>query len=842
MSRTPHQLQIIWRYTVSIAMLCGLWALAALLSSPSESGRAVWLGFSPGRLILASAALLPVLALAFLLLRWQRMQPGLQRLAGWLRAANPVMVASLLLLSLFAAGAMALLPLERAIAIFGTRALYIQQMQPLFGFLAALALAGGLLWLSARGTPQTASRSERPLWQKSLLTLAILLAALALVMVTRLGLGYDATRWAAPNAPILLTQVVLTLVAATAVLAGAARASQWITGLVPRVDVGLAFLVWLVAAVLWLQQPAAATYYSSAPVPPNYESYPLSDAFNHDVIAQNAQIGEGFRFSGMVAVRRPLYVMFLAGLETLLASDYSKVISAQVLVLALFPAVLYLFAARLHHRLSGLLLAGLVIFRESNAIALGNVINISHAKMLMADLPAALGIATVGLFAIGWLGQPQTNERRALLVGGVLGAFVLLRSQMLTVVPMFALLAVLVWGLRRGWRSVLLFGIGVVLVVSPWVIRNRLGMGQWAIEDSVVSGFLANRYRYDPGTFGLPFLSGETEGEYYARQMGAVRSFMLQDPLYVAGFVTDNFVRNQLINFMTLPTSPVLRDLEAHARELPYWPSWDGALARESWAIVAVNLALVSIGLAASWQRWRWVGLVPLLINVGFTANLALARVAGWRYNLPADWTVLLYYAIGLGQVMLWLAAPLPLSKWLRAPSVDKTTAAPGTAQGARAWAVSVLALLLMGCSFSIIEALSTPRYNQLNANEVLSVVGSLPDAPPQLLELLATDNLDILVGRALYPRFYGAGEGLDGNFLLTQPQDYPRLSFYLIGPQPNLLLLPLAEGNIYFPNASDAIVVRCSSADVNALAVILPRSGTLVPSSRMADGCSATP
>lgn len=840
MSRPQHQPETIWRTTLLAGMLCALAAFAAIVASPSESGRAVLLGYSAGRLALAAAALLPAFTLGLASLRWGYTWPRLQPALAWLRNSGRALAVTFLLIVSIST-ALALLPLERAIAIFGAGALYIQQMQPLFGLLAALAAGLLLLWLSARGLVFEAWNAEHSLARRSLGVFVALLGVVTILLVTRLGLGYDATRWAAPNAPILLTQLVLAIAFALLILAAVAWATQHFSKLHPRVDLLLATLVWLLAAVMWLQQPAEATYYSSAPAAPNYESYPLSDAFNHDVIAQNVQIGQGFTFGGMLAVRRPLYVMFLAGLESLFASDYSTVVNAQVLVLALFPAVLYLFAARLHHRLSGLLLAGLIIFRETNAIALGNVINISHAKMLMADLPAALGIALVGSLAVGWLGQPRPNERRALWVGGLLGAFLLLRSQMLTVVPVFVLLAVLVWGLRRGWRSAVLFGLGVLLVSSPWIVRNRLGMGQWAIEDSSAPGFLANRYRYDPGAFMLPFLEGETEGQYYIRQMSAVRSFTQQDPLYVAGFVADNFARNQLVNFMTLPTSPVLRELELHVRQLPYWPSWDGALAQESWVIVSINLALVSIGIAASWQRWRWAGLVPLLINLGFTASLALARVAGWRYNLPADWTVLLYYAIGLGQLVLWLAALWPGSQWLleakAAPEPERNNA-----PSPKAWAGVLAVLLLAGFSYSIIEAASQPRYSKLSAAQALAAAQQVPDAPPQLLELLESGRVDILHGRALYPTFYEAGSGLEGDFVLTQPQDYPRLSFYLIGPEPAPVLLPLTSGEIDFPNASDVIVVRCSSADTDAFAVLLPQTGTLVPSSRMADGCAEAP
>lgn len=49
---------------------------------------------------------------------------------------------------------------------------------------------------------------------------------------------------------------------------------------------------------------------------------------------------------------------------------------------------------------------------------------------------------------------------------------------------------------------------------------------------------------------------------------------------------------------------------------------------------------------------------------------------------------------------------------------------------------------------------------------------------------------------------------------VLTQVQDYARVSFFLIGPDPVALLLPHEGEDLHFPNASDAIVIRCSSQD----------------------------
>jgi len=859
-NKPSKELNAIWRLGLAV-LAAGAWiATGWLLAAPSESSSSVLLGYSAERLALAAVALASTLLFSWLAWR-ARLDPSwlaktVIRTKAALKPASSFWLALTIAVLLFLVSWMLFfLPTERAATFIGSYSLYLARLRPLlfFGILIG-ALSTSLLTFQCYGLDARALRGESRVLRPALLIFVFLLLGWGLLVATGLGLGFDATIWNAPGAPILSSQVFFSLLLALLVLAAAFALRQKLPKafLFKRLDLTLAALVWILAAVLWLRQPAQPTYYSSEPRPPNFETYPVSDAFNHDVIANNVLIGEGFHFGGLVAIRRPLYVMFLAGLEGLLGPNYDAVVSAQVVVLALFPALLYLLGSKLHNRFSGLLLAGLITFRETNSIALGHVVNVSHAKLLMADLPTALGMAALGLAAVVWLrGSPRSGVA-GLLTGGLLGAFILLRSQTLTLIPFFVLLAILVWGWRAAWKQALLFVVGVALVASPWIIRNRVQMGQWTIEDSVVSGFLANRYRFEAGTFGLPFLAGETEGEYYARQMASVREFALQNPGYVAGFVADNFVRNELLNFMAMPVSLQLRELESHVRQLPYWPSWDGHLAAESAIPMLANLFLVGLGLGVAWRRARWVGLAPLFINVGFTMNLALARVSGWRYNLPVDWTVLLYYAVGFGQLLLWGMLLLQgnskikkfISNLLIIETKNKKTGWPTRAQ----WAASALALLLLGNSFLIIEVFSKPHYHKLSAQEANAILDSAEvqngEEPQkaQLEEILAQGQLGILNGRALYPSFYHAGEGAaDSDFSLTMPFDFKRVTFYLVGPEAASVVLRVEGQQVDFPSGSDVLVLRCGGNALEAAAVVITHAdqrSELIISSDLAAAC----
>lgn len=861
-SKPSKEIIASWRLGF-VLLAAGAWiAFAWLLAAPSESSSAVLLGFSAERLALAGAALLPAVVFSWLAWRAQKgpwLAKSVSRIQAALRPASRFwLVLAAALIVLLASWIFFFLPAERAATWIGSYSLYLARLRPLFFFCIFLgAISASLLFSVRFGLDSKELRGQNKLLRPAVFIFLFLLIVWGLLVATGLGLGFDATIWNAPGAPLLSSQVFLSVVFALLLLVAAFSLRQRYPKafLFKRLDLTLAALVWVLAAALWLHQPAQPTYYSSEPRPPNFESYPVSDAFNHDVIANNVLIGEGFHFGGLVAIRRPLYVMFLAGLEAVLGPNYDAIASTQVIVLALFPALLYLLGSKLHNRFSGLLLAGLITFRETNSIALGHVVNMSHAKLLMADLPTALGMAALGLAAVVWLRGSPRNGVAGLLTGGLLGAFILLRSQTLTLIPFFILLAILVWGWRAAWKQAVLFVVGVALVASPWIIRNRAQMGQWAIEDSVVSGFLANRYRFEPGTFGLPFLAGESEGEYYSRQMASVRDFALENPGYVAGFVADNFVRNELLNFMAMPVSLQLRDLESHVRELPYWPSWDGRLAAESALPMLANLFLVGLGLVVAWRRARWVGLVPLFINVGFTMNLALARVSGWRYNLPVDWTVLLYYAIGIGQVLWWAMLLLQGNSRIKKFNsnlaiIDKTknkrTSWPSKAQ----WATAALALLLFGNSFLIIEALSQPRYHKLTAQQTSVVLDSAvvqmgaASQKERLEEMLAQGQLDILNGRALYPSFYRAGEGVaGGDFALSAALDFKRVTFYLLGPESASIVLRVENQQIIFPGGSDVLVLRCGSSAVEAAAVVVTVAGQsreVIISSDLAAACPA--
>ncbi|MBN2500181.1 MAG: hypothetical protein JXB38_05390 [Anaerolineales bacterium] len=814
------------RLHLSASTFALLAALVMLLAQPADPKNAWLLGLSRSRWLMAGALLLGLLLFGRLAWRAWRNQTWGETLAGnlarWLGNSITFAIVLLVTLGLFLAGwAAFFLPEERAIELLGNYALYSLRLKPFFFALTFLAAFSIILTFALRfGVQLVTLNLETPTLRAAGLVFVGLLLLLLISALTGLGRGFDRTEWNAPGAPVLVGQVALSVLLALAVTVllvwrGWEKAN-W-------VDVALFAFVWVLAAGLWLAQPETPNYYAAAPGPPNQEFYPLSDAFNHDVIAQNVLIGEGFRFGSIRVTRKPLYTLFLAGLHALTGSNYAAIVRWQVVVMALFPALVYLLGARLHSRLAGMLVSGVLILREVNALQLSDVLNISHVKLLMAEYPVALGLALLALVLIAWLKKPAERRGLPLLGGGVLGLLMITRSQTLTLLPVLLVVIVLArWGeWRRGLVSGGFFLAGVLLAVTPWVARNYVYTGHLILEHSTATPFVAARYSpnndyEDPG-----FLPGETEGDYITRNMAYIRSVTREDPLYVAEFVIDNYARNLLVDGMSLPSSLQLYERETYVRTLPYWPRWDGHFAPESYLPVTVNLLLIAVGLAAAWQRQRWAGLLPLFILLGFTLNLAAARVSGWRYNLPTDWVLIFYYALGIGQVLTWGAAVLG---WRTSAAMSVPAEASARPLDWRRIVLVGALILLAGSSLLLAAALVPQRYTNPTTAEVTELLVASGGDTEAVRDLLAEADTVAYAGRALYPRYFAAGRGDPVSDLAKDAvQDYDRVGFYLIGPDPWNVVLPVADAALSFPYKTDAIVIGCREGGLlKAAAVIL--------------------
>jgi len=706
-------------------------------------------------------------------------------------------------------------------------------------FLLWMIAAAALTLICARlyrfGRDLRAFRGEQPVFRASGTALLVLAALAGLMALTGLGLAPDAVSWGVPNVPLLPGQVLLllalTLFALAVEIGTRGKAAHQISPRVWFITDSLIFiLIWLIAIAFWQAQPLTPTYFSPRPVAPNYEFYPYSDAANYDISAQEMLFGTGFGDD----VRRPLYSFFLALAQWAGGIGYDAALHWQIPLLALIPPLLFLLGKGLHSRLAGGLLAGLATAQEMNAIRLGSVTDVSHAKLLMSDLPTALGVIAFAVVLTYWWLAPRRRAAFPLLAGGILGLTMLVRIQVAVLLPA-ALLPLLIafWNRKRqaGLAAALMLA-GLGLALFPWMWRNKQVRGSFSFSEASQTsqiGLLGMRYSLSPDwRHGEP-LPGESGDAYSRRMLASAQAFIAEHPLAALEFIGTHWLHNQISTFLTLPPSyasaaPVAYldltpartwaqccSLAVYVRHLPYWKNWDGRFPRDALLPVIFNLLMLAAGIGSAWSRRRGLGLLPLWLAAAYALGNALVRTSGWRFNLPVAWAGLLYYALGLVQLLRW-GAMYFLNRALWQTQTDEVPAEAGIPFPWERAVVFGALILAVGVSIPAAEA---AFLRPLPTPEAALGEAALPETPA---------GVEAVYGRALYPRFYPAGEGITRfDWPAFSRRNYPRLGFYLIGDAPQDVVFPLDAPPTFFPHGADLVVLGCPRDDyLEAQAVFL--------------------
>jgi len=414
---------------------------------------------------------------------------------------------------------------------------------------------------------------------------------------------------------------------------------------------------------------------------------------------------------------------------------------------------------------------------------------------------------------------------------------------------------------RQWLANSLLMLTGLMIALAPWLWRNWSLTGKVMLADTsnvTQAGFVSSRYSsQEPGDYDR--LPGESEADYLRRMQESAWQYVREHPLETAHFIASHFWHNQLATLFVLPVSiPVLADmkfvtidppfltadwrdfrdrccsLRTYVDRMPYWHRlWDGTVESESFLPLITAFVLISLGAGISWSRTRTASLAPLVVSIGYALSNALTRNSGWRYNLPVDWVGMLYYSLGMVQACFWLAMLfanrfLPQA-WEPGREASAVAAESQTRKPWKRIAAAGLVIFLLTAAIPITERAIPNRYQEMTPQAVLAslqATGVLQAAginEANLEEFLKQESSQALVGRALYPRFYPAGEGAPSVVWASYARrDYPRLGLYLI-PGDVAVVLPSLKSPAYFPHGSDVLVIGCQRSDhLEAFLVVL--------------------
>lgn len=764
-----------------------LLAILALLRVPSE-------GLSFARLALLGVMALLVLLGIRLGLYARREQTRFERLF-----TTPVIFSS------------ALLALGFSLSLFLLRYLnperllpYYERLSPLLWLLFFLSLEVALFLLLAKnGFHPQALINRHPIYRATILPLFFLLSIFLFIAITKIGITPDTSYWAEPGVAIQGWQFILALLIGFSILLFTIPHSLFrihpSSFLIP-------FSLYLTAVFLWLSVPleTLANSFFSPISPPTNLPLPYSDAGFYDFNSQSLLIGTGY-FGNIPS--RPLYVTFLAFLHLLFDQNYPAIIAAQTLVLALFPVTLYFLAKKLHSPAAGVTVALFAIFREYTGLWIASNTRVVNSKMLTTDFITALGIALMCLVTLWWL--ERRDLRSTMIAGGAFGLLLLFRTQSLLTLPVLFLLVLLVYQFKwvEWFKAGIVFVLVMVLTVLPWLTHNYNLSGKFAFDDSIQMGNLYSQYSFT----GLDLSSFDPEKDSVAKQ---VISFTLENPGYVANFISSHFFNSEIGGLLALPLIKPFNGFQEPINL--YWGEWDGSLEWYNLLLVLFYLFILALGFGAAWKRVGWLGLIPLAFNIGYVLSNSIVRFSGWRFNLPADWVIYFYFGIGIIELFGALALLFGSdAKRLFPPDEIPNTRAILFREFRLSHIVLLSSFIFIGATPWLAKGLTSPRYTATQA-ELISKLEASGYSLSDVEAFLSQPNTSLLEGRLLYPRMYWNGEGLSSTnpWLAYAPQDFPRIGFLLINDAQRDLIFRTNE-LLDFKQGADVIVLACSANDL---------------------------
>lgn len=719
---------------------------------------------------------------------------------------------------------------------------YFIRLNPLFGIVFHFS-AGSFVALGMFGVfSEKDSQLPIPNLIRNIKYAAVIFCSIfivgLLVAVAKIGITPLQAYWGEAEPPIMGYQLILTLFlgGVISILYLILKKNSRFILSFQNTDKVLFFVLWIIAAVIWINLPFERSFFLPNPTAPNFDYYPYSDAATYDQFAHSILVGSGF--TNQEYSFRPVYVTFLALLQLFAKNNYSLLIHSQMVIFAVQIPFLYLLGKSLHRRMTGFFLALTGIFVESNSILSSSHVQVTNSQLLLTEFPTGLFLLISAVFAIKWLKEHPHASKYFYLMGGIIGLSALIRLHtLLVLLGIFVLSAIQIKDFKVWVRKTSALVVFVFLILFPWAFRNYLILGAFSPNPNRVNLLLESRWNlendipedtnsnsnYPNLVLHKTRISLEPNNPKSSASSAYIKSE--GEEQQILELILHHYFHNEILSLFILPLSYQMEPIDSYFENtFKFDNQWEGALESSEWILLTMNLVIVSFGIAVAYNQIGIAGLVPLAFQLTYNLSNALVRTSGWRYLKPVNWVIYTYFFIGIVELLILLFSIIVRKSIF---IIQNNTVAQKPKRMKISPLLLALAFFIISGIISFGPAVVNDRYKQMD--RTYSTETFLLDELSEVLNPAEIDHVSnnpntvILVGRGLHPRFYYAYEGIDHVNGVFYDLDFSRLEFYLIGKQRNPILLKFNSPPEYFPNGSDVLVLGCKQEKfVEAFAVVL--------------------
>jgi 4-amino-4-deoxy-L-arabinose transferase-like glycosyltransferase len=586
-------------------------------------------------------------------------------------------------------------------------------------------------------------------------------------------------------------------------------------------------LIWIATTIIWSNTPIVCTNDRPGPYLPNNLCYPQINDAVYSIGSHYTALGQGINNHWLTD--KPFYMIILAIGQWIFGQDIDSYLYIQIIIIALIPAIMFLFGRKYFGFAQGLFLAILLSMQGENAIKLYQFVDSVNVKVENTELLTSLLLVLLLPSLFLWLKYPVRKEG-PILTGGLLGIAVLTRFTPFFIIPLIILV---VWVVhRKSWKTFFLnlslFTITFSLVFVPWLFsaNDRNGDNFYAIKFvNVISTRFGFRFDSDHIQETITPTGSTPNATSEITQLPSAPPVPHTKNLSTAIINTGtgiflSFLNNQLGAIAQLPTRILFYDLQTQIQD-PIRQSnrffWKYQLTFENGFAILVSLLVYIIGLTAAWKRFGVAGLSALIIQCGYFLGNTISHTSGGRYLEPVFWTVLLYYTIGLVTITIkflrFFTFELPKAEIIRNRSnskVEKLDENNGT-KGSKIL-IFFVPFLLVGLSIPLINNFKLPFPNETNPENKNIAFQYLETedlvSENEWAEFLNDPRSIVVEGVALNPRSYRNSFFLPGN-----------LMFEMMVLAKDHIYISYSEGitpQEYFSDGSQVILVGCILAEDN--------------------------